>query len=143
MSDNFWLDAVPDLSDFYNPSHISIFGDDPRADVNAFVDKFTKRWGEKPSTSYVGMGYSLIDAWARAVDRAKSSTATRFSRNTTSSRTNRSCWELLLYARVPPSARSAPRADAGADGKHRAIEMRRNEWVPPPALLLRVGEYAN
>ncbi|PIE13997.1 MAG: branched-chain amino acid ABC transporter substrate-binding protein [Rhodobacterales bacterium] len=67
---SYWLDAVPNLSDFYVPVQGSIFGDDPRAEVEAFNLAYEKATGARPSSQYVYPGYVLIDLWAKAVERA-------------------------------------------------------------------------
>lgn len=144
MSDNFWLGTVPDLSNFYNPSHISLFGDDPRPEANELVEKFTKRWGEKPSTSYIGMGYSLIDGWARAVTRANS-----FDADKVLAEFHKFKDEPLLLGATSYSPEFHLQLDQPRvlmevqNGKHKSLGMRRNEWIPPMPLLLRVGEFAN
>ncbi|MCP8895271.1 ABC transporter substrate-binding protein [Shinella daejeonensis] len=70
MSDNYWLDAAPGLSGFYVPALMSLYGDDPRPELNAFVEAFKARWNEPPVTSYAIAGYSMIEQWARAVEKA-------------------------------------------------------------------------
>jgi branched-chain amino acid transport system substrate-binding protein len=68
---SYWLNAVPDLSNFFVPVQGSIYGDDPNADVNAFNKKYKEVTGGDPSSQYVYPGYVLIDVWAKAVERAK------------------------------------------------------------------------
>lgn len=58
MAGTYWLDAVPNLSDFYTVSTASIFGDDPNSKVNDFVDAFTKETGAPPATDAAVGGYS-------------------------------------------------------------------------------------
>jgi branched-chain amino acid transport system substrate-binding protein len=70
MSDNYWLNAAPGLSGFYVPALMSLYGDDPRPELNAFVESFKARWKEPPVTSYAIAGYSMIEQWARAVEKA-------------------------------------------------------------------------
>ncbi len=67
---SYWLEAVPNLSNFYVPVQGSIYGDDPRPEVNAFNAAFEVTTGAGPSSQYVYPGYLLIDLWARAVERA-------------------------------------------------------------------------
>ena len=61
---------MPNLSNFYVPVQGSIYGDDPRPEVNAFNAAFEVTTGAGPSSQYVYPGYLLIDLWARAVERA-------------------------------------------------------------------------
>lgn len=70
MVDNYWLNAVPGLKDFYLPGFMSLYGDDPRPEMNAFLDAFKARWNEPPVSSYAVLGYSLIESWARGVEKA-------------------------------------------------------------------------
>lgn len=72
---SYWLSAVPDLSDFIVPVQGSIYGDDPNPAVNEFNKKYKEVTGGDPSSQYVYPGYVLIDVWAKAVERAKSTDA--------------------------------------------------------------------
>nr|WP_319948867.1 ABC transporter substrate-binding protein [uncultured Shimia sp.] len=67
---SYWLGATPDLSGFVVPVQGSIYGDDPRADVEAFNVAYEKATGARPASSYAYPGYVLIDLWAKAVERA-------------------------------------------------------------------------
>ena len=67
MDGDYWLGAVPDLSNFYFSTYNSVFGDDPNPDVNAFVEKFAAMFGSRPGGSFALTGYSVIEAWAKAV----------------------------------------------------------------------------
>jgi branched-chain amino acid transport system substrate-binding protein len=67
---SYWLNAVPDLSDFYVPVQGSIYGDDPNPAVIAFNSKYKAATGADPSSQYAYPGYVLIDVWAKAVTRA-------------------------------------------------------------------------
>lgn len=66
----YWLKSVPDLSNFYLPVHASVFGDDPNPKIQEVIKKFKARYGKPPATGYFAMGYSVIQAFARAADRA-------------------------------------------------------------------------
>ena len=70
MDGTYWLEAVPDLKDFYNLTYGSIHGDDPNARINDFVARFTKAQGAAPVTGHALTGYGVIEAWALAVERA-------------------------------------------------------------------------
>ncbi|MEX0405018.1 ABC transporter substrate-binding protein [Aquibium sp. LZ166] len=72
MDGTYWLEAVPDLSEFYNLTYGSIHGDDPNPRINDFVAKFTTSYGEAPVTGHALTGYGVIEAWARAVEAAGS-----------------------------------------------------------------------
>lgn len=72
---SYWLNAVPDLSNFYVPVQGSVYGDDPNPKVNEFNKKYKDVTGGDPSSQYVYPGYVLIDVWAKAVERAKTTEA--------------------------------------------------------------------
>ncbi|WP_338821614.1 ABC transporter substrate-binding protein [Bradyrhizobium septentrionale] len=72
---SYWLNAVPDLSNFYVPVQGSVYGDDPNPKVNEFNKKYKEVTGGDPSSQYVYPGYVLIDVWAKAVERAKTTDA--------------------------------------------------------------------
>lgn len=67
---SYWLGATPDLSGFVVPVQGSIYGDDPRAEVEAFNIAYEKATGARPASQYAYPGYILIDLWAKAVERA-------------------------------------------------------------------------
>jgi branched-chain amino acid transport system substrate-binding protein len=67
---SYWLDAAPDLSGFVVPVQASIYGDDPRPEVEAFNAAYEKATGARPASQYAYPGYVLIDLWAKAVERA-------------------------------------------------------------------------
>ena len=67
---SYWLDATPDLSGFVVPVQGSIYGDDPRPDVEAFNAAYEAKTGARPASQYAYPGYVLIDLWAKAVERA-------------------------------------------------------------------------
>jgi branched-chain amino acid transport system substrate-binding protein len=67
---SYWLNAVPNLSGFIVPVQGSIYGDDPRPEVEAFNVNFEKVSGARPASTYAYPGYVLIDLWAKAVERA-------------------------------------------------------------------------
>jgi len=70
LDGNYWIEAVPDLSNTYVFSVGSIYGDDPDKAVQAVMDKFAAKHGGPPVTAYALSGYALIEAWSRAVERA-------------------------------------------------------------------------
>ncbi len=67
---SYWLDATPDLSGFVVPVQGSIYGDDPRPEVEAFNKAYEAKTGARPASQYAYPGYVLIDLWAKAVERA-------------------------------------------------------------------------
>ena len=64
---DYWLEGVPDLSDFFFPTTGSLFGDDPNPKTNELFDKIEDETGERPVAAvYAQMGYSMIEALATA-----------------------------------------------------------------------------
>ena len=72
MGGNYWLDAVPNLSGLYYAIYGSIFGDDPRPEINEVLDKFIEMHGGPPATGQMYTGYAAIETWAQAVEKAGS-----------------------------------------------------------------------
>lgn len=70
MSGTYWLDSVPNLSGHFVPEQASIYGDDPRPEVEEFNAKYEARFGERPNSQYTYPGYLVVEMWARAVERA-------------------------------------------------------------------------
>jgi branched-chain amino acid transport system substrate-binding protein len=69
---DYWLPGVPHLSNLYFVTYASMYGTDPRASMRSFFDTFKARFGRLPTQSNALTGYSVIEAWVRAVERAKS-----------------------------------------------------------------------
>lgn len=67
---SYWLEATPDLSGFIVPVQGSIYGDDPRPEVEAFNKAYEAKTGSRPASQFAYPGYVLIDLWAKAVERA-------------------------------------------------------------------------
>jgi branched-chain amino acid transport system substrate-binding protein len=59
----FWLQAIPDLSNFYYPTMVSSAGDDPNPDVNAFLAAVKPAGG----AIYSLFGYEIIESVAKAL----------------------------------------------------------------------------
>ena len=70
MDGSYWLDATPNLSNFVVPVQGSIYGDDPRPEVEAFNKAYEAKAGARPASSYAYPGYVLMELWAKAVERA-------------------------------------------------------------------------
>jgi branched-chain amino acid transport system substrate-binding protein len=69
---DFWVDAIPGLTGLYFDTYASIFDTDPRPQMQDFMKKFIAKHGKRPITSHAVTGYSVIEAWTRAVERANS-----------------------------------------------------------------------
>ena len=72
MDGDYWAGTVPNLSNFYVVDYGSTYGDDPDAAINDFFKRYQAEYGQKSDTSYSIRGYSLFQAWARAVEKAGS-----------------------------------------------------------------------
>ena len=72
MDGNFWLDAVPNLSDFYYPVLGSVYGDDPDPAINDFLKKYQAKYDAAPAESHTLAGYALMQLYAAAVTKANS-----------------------------------------------------------------------
>lgn len=67
---DYWLEAIPNLTDAYLVTYGSVFGNDPRPEVAEFMAKFTGKFGARPVTSHAMTGYSVIQGWTKAVAKA-------------------------------------------------------------------------
>jgi branched-chain amino acid transport system substrate-binding protein len=143
MGDRGWLSSVPNLSNVYIPTFMSLNDDDPRSEVRAFIERYQKKFGE-PGTAYIGMGYSLIDGWIKAVERAGS-----FDSDKVLAEFHKFKDEPLLigatsYTKDIHFQVNQPRVILEIqNGKQKALGMFRADWVPPHELLYRIGKYAN
>ena len=67
----YWVDAIPDISDFIIPATASIYGDDPVASRGAFFDRIEAETGVPPANSnYPLSGYASVQSFAIAIERA-------------------------------------------------------------------------
>ena len=64
-----WLEAVPGVADVYAVAGASIYGDDPRDDVNDLVSRYAAEFGD-PASSYLVYGYAIVEAFVAAVEAA-------------------------------------------------------------------------
>lgn len=70
MDGDYWAGAVPGLSNFYVAAFGSIYGDDSDPKVVDFFRRYADEYGKRADVSYALRGYSVIEAWARAAERA-------------------------------------------------------------------------
>ncbi|MBS1885903.1 MAG: ABC transporter substrate-binding protein [Actinobacteria bacterium] len=74
---SYWLKSVPGLSNFYHTAYGSLQGNDPDPAVNKLIAEVTKKYG-KPETSIGSLsGYSVIEAFQKAYEKAKSTEASK------------------------------------------------------------------
>jgi branched-chain amino acid transport system substrate-binding protein len=69
MDGNYWLNAVPELKDFYITVQAAVVGD-PRPDVTALADAFKAKYGSLPASQYAFPAYAFLQLWAKAVTEA-------------------------------------------------------------------------
>lgn len=62
MDGTYWVKAIPDISNFFITTQVSVFGNDANSAVNAFVTRFTKETGAPPATAYAAVGFSAAQA---------------------------------------------------------------------------------
>ena len=73
MDGDYWFaESMPDLSDVYVLSSVSIHGNDPSPEVNDFVTAYTEREGSAPPNGFAYFGYAAVLALADAVETAGS-----------------------------------------------------------------------
>lgn len=76
MDGDFWATGIPNLTGHYASTVCSPFGDDPRPFDNEFVARFekivTSQGGNFVRNCYAISGYSVIEAFALAIQRAGS-----------------------------------------------------------------------
>jgi len=63
----FWYQEGETLSNFYYNTFVSVFGDDPDPDVNAFIQEMTDRGGAPATGGFLG-GAQTIQAIAEAIE---------------------------------------------------------------------------
>lgn len=141
MVDNYWLDAVPGLKDFYLAAFMSLYGDDPRPEMNSFLEAHEARYDEGPVSSYAVLGYSLVEQWAYAVEQAGSTETeevvavmnTYKDQEFTAGPTTFTD-ELHIQVDRPWLIMKVE------DNSFRAVELFRNSFTPDTQLLFRVGQ---
>lgn len=70
MDGSYWLEAVPDLSDFYIGVYASIHGNDPDTRIADFMARYKDKFGEAAPMGHVVTGYTAVEAWARGAQKA-------------------------------------------------------------------------
>ena len=72
MDGDYWAGTVPGLSNFYAVDFGSVYGDDTDASVKDFFDRYQKEYGQRSDASYSLRGYSAVQAFAKAAEKAGS-----------------------------------------------------------------------
>jgi branched-chain amino acid transport system substrate-binding protein len=76
LDGDYWLGMVPNLSNFVVTSMGAFEGDDPDKAISGFFERYKTKYGKPADVSYGIRGYSEVEAFARAVERAKSTEGT-------------------------------------------------------------------
>jgi len=63
---NYWLSAVPGLTNFYIAVQAAVVGD-PRPEVQALAQAFKAKYGSLPASQYAFPAYAFLQLWAKAV----------------------------------------------------------------------------
>lgn len=138
-----WLGTVPNLSNVYLPSLMSLNGDDPRPEVRAFLANYEKRFGPPP-TAYIGFGYSFMDGWIKAVERAGSFDADKVLAEFHKFKDEPLLIGATTYSKDVHFQVNQPRVILEIqNGKQSSLGVFRAEWIPPHELIYRIGQYAN
>jgi branched-chain amino acid transport system substrate-binding protein len=66
----WYSETLPDLSNFYYPATVSMFGNDPSDEVNEFVATYETVYGAPPGNINAYLGYVGMQALAVAVEEA-------------------------------------------------------------------------
>ncbi|EWY37763.1 hypothetical protein N825_09285 [Skermanella stibiiresistens SB22] len=69
MDGTYWLNAVPNLKDFYLPVQALPAGD-ARPAVEEITKAYTAKFGKPPTTQYAYPIYAWLDLWKAAVEKA-------------------------------------------------------------------------
>ena len=72
LDGTFWLGAVPNLSNFYVVTNVSVYGDETRPDVVALTQRYKEKYGDLPANQYAYMIYAALQLWTKAVTQADS-----------------------------------------------------------------------
>ena len=135
MDGDAWMKSVPNLSGFYFGAYGSLFGDDPNPKAKAFFEAFNKKFGAKPISSQAMTGYSVVEAFAKAVTRAGSTDGTKIVAELRKFR-----GETLLVGPTTFTDKLHINLDRGQlimrveGGKHKAVEWYAPKKVPQPKL---------
>jgi branched-chain amino acid transport system substrate-binding protein len=70
----YWVDAVPDLNNFYLAAEASVQGDDGNPAVNNWVKAYTKAYGSAPTKGQAVLGFAIGEALQKALTITKGST---------------------------------------------------------------------
>ncbi len=70
----YWLPQSPKVSNYYDTTYASVFGDDPNPAVQSLIAKM-KAQGHPPATGGFVTGAAAVEGIATAIKRAKGSTA--------------------------------------------------------------------
>ncbi|MCC5968751.1 MAG: ABC transporter substrate-binding protein [Pararhodobacter sp.] len=141
MVDNYWLGAVPGLTNFWLPGFMSLYGDDPRDEIHEFLAAYEERWGEAPGSSYVINGYSMVEAYELAVSRAESVEAPAVTEAMEAFTDEQFLAGPSTYTPEVHILLDRPYLMMNVeDDSFRAVEIYRPTLIPDMQLLFRIGQ---
>lgn len=73
----YWKDAIPDLSNFFYTSYGSLNGDNQDTALNDLIKRYVEETGETPANANIVTGYSVIQAFKAAVEKAGTTEGTK------------------------------------------------------------------
>lgn len=131
MDGDYWLEAVPNLSNFYYDAFGSIYGDDPRPEVNKFFKRYAAETGTPPPNAYPLMGYTAVEAWAQAVEEAGTTEGPAVAKALEGFKGVELLGGLTSYTADVHAAPNRPQVIMEVqNGKHKFVELRTPKSVP-------------
>jgi branched-chain amino acid transport system substrate-binding protein len=140
MTGDFWLDAVPNLTNFFNPTPISVFGDDPDPTVKDFTQRYEERFGQRVPMAYAVFGYLIVEAWTTAVERAGTTDAKAVVAQLEQYKEEPLILPTTFTSELHIQTQRPLLIEGWDKGNHLSIKRWRNQLVPDMALLFRVGQ---
>jgi branched-chain amino acid transport system substrate-binding protein len=134
MDGTFWLDAVPGLSDFYNTSYASVYGDDEDEKINEIRQRYIDKFGEEPPNTYFIQGYASGQLIAAAIEKAGTTDAQKMADameqfKDVETVTGPASYDETFHVRVTPASFAIMSV---VDGKPRFLDRFTPSDVPPP-----------
>jgi branched-chain amino acid transport system substrate-binding protein len=120
---------------------MSLYGDDPRPEMNTFLNGFKNRWNEPPASSYSVLGYGLIEQWAHGVSTAASANSDKVLAAMNGFKDQKFVVGPTTYTADLHVQVNRPWLIMKVENdSFRAVEMYRNVMTPDKNLLFRIGQ---
>lgn len=132
MDGAYWLEATPNLSNFYYVAYASLFGDDPNPKVNELVRRFRQREGKAPSQSTCFIGYSQVQVISKGIQLAGSTDSQKVARALERLRNFQTVLGPLTYTKTLHFTVKRPlRVMKIVEGKQSFLKLWNPKKVPP------------